>query len=1070
MVRRRDSEIHTSYRVYELILSSVDSSSTQLDINKRLDHLFKFLEKEGPELDRSGFHVTKKSVSDFQRYKERIDHFSGLSFSDKVEESLVDLHNTVFSDWMKNRCKVLSEFSGIEKNHRTGLCQLHLPSEISTEKPLGWSDGCRKELDCPNKGTEILEDTNQILTFGKFDIAFLVPLPHAYWSNLFRTEFSEECVALGDFLSIPTSRVNWCNRIKNNNIERYHRVFPKTKKDALPIVAWTFITFPETVSKTCRKKGSKFCKSSPPFNIRLCKRRGKHLLEMTNFIVGSGKDGEYKPKQKSVRRLWPKSDIEMFLSYSTHFPVLLKAQFENFSQLDDYLNLLRESPLISDTSTVLGVRKSSLWNATTSDEDTTPITTGVLIKSSCDDDSELAKRIKSAYDDQKKKSDEALEIYHRGYYWDLFAIAKNADISATSKFVIDHLNQNIKHDPVLNNVHGTVTIPFWDIENEQTEQRRARPKYPNWCDTPSIPRPLFVANRQNSELYASCRLMFPLKWKSVSSEPPISNLLLRRFYNLKTDFEWLVGQTRQLGKGWMAQLKRGGLIFFRLTNEIENELLKEMVSLGEIIDDYLELSTLVSDSKQLTECGNLLWDVLHQYELLIQCQRTWLHYLRAEFNERTEALQAVTMTEPHIRFGERSGVTDMIHAAAYELLSDYAGKWDFEYNGTGNRQPVQIWRGVVASSREPSDFWISTPIQLLCLPSEFKANVHRRLPPLAHEAAHLLLYNVLSHDTSYANLDLHRIWSEVCRKCVSLTANVLQKFPSYTPGSPQHFNVVRELLESLQAQFVATKQFAGSISLENLTVLGNTELLNIIDSEILVDILGFLSGGPAVVASIAELGYVPGGTHDSTHPPVWLRVFVGLELFRHLGLGASHLPWLYRDFWRNRENRNFGIFESIMSHEKQAGESTSNYIQFLRNGTIDSSLFKEIGALFKLAKDGYVDYTHPLLNEKIYIVSALMSAECSLLDEVIEWCIRHSDGFLFYKTTSPKLTRYRIRKVTKHVEKTALEILYNGKVAIDSPPRYISAASMHPVIRRPIYPSGALIHSLYYTWASGNSP
>lgn len=241
----------------------------------------------------------------------------------------------------------------------------------------------------------------------------------------------------------------------------------------------------------------------------------------------------------------------------------------------------------------------------------------------------------------------------------------------------------------------------------------------------------------------------------------------------------------------------------------------------------------------------------------------------AEFNDKTESLQAVSSAEHVVKVGETSGVVDMVAEAAGRVFwyysfrpfeirtSDYDSKWD----------------GIVCSSSDV-DFKINPNLRILFLPSNIKSMGYDDLVILAHEAGHYTMAQV--------NVDRGNRGSD---------NNLFDSF-------------VREVWKDyLSAVINQLKDIAKISSLTFEKLMNRYQIIEMADEplghfEFLADILALLSAGPAYLHALLVHGfaraatyndseifriYTPGKAAREQHAPLWIRSTILYKICAMLG-------------------------------------------------------------------------------------------------------------------------------------------------------------------------------------------
>jgi predicted SprT family Zn-dependent metalloprotease len=167
-----------------------------------------------------------------------------------------------------------------------------------------------------------------------------------------------------------------------------------------------------------------------------------------------------------------------------------------------------------------------------------------------------------------------------------------------------------------------------------------------------------------------------------------------------------------------------------------------------------------SGSTDEQSLGNAMWEIVTWIRQTVRSSEGvngMLTRIATRFKEEGEVVQAVMTTEPFLKVSEQSGIMTLSLLAANRLFKDYcasANRYIKEEaknlsNQFGiNKMPeqkkfVERWSGVVTSGTG-GDFCIHPRNRVLELPVDFKFHTIEKLTPLAHEAAHLVLYELKS--------------------------------------------------------------------------------------------------------------------------------------------------------------------------------------------------------------------------------------------------------------------------------------------------------------------------------------
>jgi hypothetical protein len=508
----------------------------------------------------------------------------------------------------------------------------------------------------------------------------------------------------------------------------------------------------------------------------------------------------------------------------------------------------------------------------------------------------------------------------------------------------------------------------------------------------------------------------------------------RRLYNSKLVLDWLACHISQIQNLWIQKHLPGEMTFTLMNEMLEKIILPTMKDMGQILNEWIENSHKIDQESFDEYWGNLaeLEDTINRLKEHAQC-------VRAEFHERTEGLQALTENEPHILLGERSGVTDMFHAAAAVLLRRYCSQWDF----TGHKIFKQnIWKGIVAASNTASDWIVFPGIQLLQLPLELKLGTHCRLVPLAHEGAHQIVREAYKSNEVAAG-ELKKWWYRICNSALKMSILLSKRIK-------KELNKHHDL-DLIEVEFDRVNRTIND---------WEKELPN---SEFVADMLYFLSAGPAAIRSLYELIYSGECNYLEEHPPMWLRVIWGCGFFSKLGIDLNRDPWLVE------KSKNMRLDNAVRALAIKAGEPVDLLCDLI-NQQFQCKTKNELSDLIdiigkqEMREDGVSLRGDAILNHHVFLISALYANDNQYLNELIDWCRKYSEPEFFFYPISKKrrFIKKQVDAINKKCRVIAANLLYNEQIVLNANPRYIAAASVHPLLRRPFYPGGRVIHSIFY--------
>lgn len=919
-----------------------------------------------------------------------------------------------------------------------------LPTREYSTNPL-------KRLDCPDRIQEVNPWENVLVTFGKFDTMIVAELANLYWCNQFRMQIAEQ-PSFQQFLSFPTCRIKHTWLEAPEFVQDLKRVQSHPVDPGLPIVLWSFLEIADGPTAAA-------CDAH--------RYRREYLLSFVNSFLGYESD-------EGLRRTFPNNRLELFLTFSTHFPLVAKAEFSSFEEMDRYLTHLRQHP-IKSTASIPALRGDAVWpefDAATprqrivpaelehlclrsdNTENALPVT--LLLKVLPGTERVVASVLRNDLVTYLGDCEaNSIEIDHRGNYWDLFIRCRTRRIGLLVHYVVEYLRRGRL---------GELTTRPDDLSADAVLQCATRLYWPpsGTLVAARIPSQSPIGSGGSQQSLRPTPSVPTLGGVGRGDSRPSS--LDRRYYNLQFDLDWLFGQVRQLHRAWELQGGKG-----RTFERVEEQIRFLHDELNRLVDTNFHQTGYQTGSGFSRADLDSLWNILRFAEQGIRRLKNILQVLRAEFHEVTEGLQTLTTTEPHIVFGDRAGVTEVFHEAAAALFESYCGAWDFE----GRQAFTALWNGVVADSNDEVDWGIRPDLYVLTLPMEFKLHVHRRLLPLAHEAGHLVIHEAChSPGDSPGRTELFDIWRNIQQRARSLCCD-LKGHLEERRHDTIYFDWLSEPIERLTVLLTPEKGKLEDLD-DSDDDFNETEhkhyRLNqrIAGSEILVDVLGIIAGGPAMVSTLWALLYAAtDDPHCFTHPPVWLRVYLGTKALEHLGVSGEENPWMDPGAWAEAHNWPLPpdppLWSVIEENERAAdlpSLATVRVIDSCFSATQDSDILDVLAR----CQDRFEECS--LLNEKVFLIAALLEEQGAKTKEIADWCRRYSRGFSFYEIAPDgTFEPTSVDHTNSQCLDAACRLLYNEEIVMDEPPQIIAAASMHPAIRRPVHPAGRIIHSLYYTEA-----
>ncbi len=1022
MISRTTDKLQSSYRVYELVLGSINGS--------------RYVDKHIGDL---------KKASD-QLNRDELAFYSNLSrrFSEKVPEVFKQILSKLHGS-LTARCRELIEFTGYPATETRDHCVIDPRALLQGPVQNGWM---KKEMSCPDwyeNPDAIMQ--NLLVIYGRFDVLLPIVMPHAYWSNVFRKELAINHPVFGDFISIPTSRIKHTWNNENNHSMDVENVdfHPDTSR---PFVLWTFIKMPMP-DHDCVSDPQAKCERNRNRDDR-CKTKSQVLLEVVNRILGNGDSGG------SIRERFEGSRLEAFLSFSTHYQVIVKGEFTDHEEIERYLTELRALRDVDSTASIIGIKNTVLMDDSAK---ITPIIKkthgsceceifriGLLLKTTAGQESSVQKAL---YEDllvvlQPETPD--VTFCNRGYYWDMLVIIKTNKQKEITQYVIDELSEQKlgqigKVTLPKDALRGIITIPFWTIDTPGcrcwTSQENPKEHTTPECGTSPCPSAtpsgihdrMIRKARDVDQLYSAFQMNF-IKRRDGSCPIPMSDLLVRRYYYLKFDIEWLYSLAQQTYHAWNFHLKRGHETFFRM-NRLFELIFSVMKEAGMSIQSRLQSGK--------HDANTDIFEKLSQVNLCMTCIRRSLYCMRFEYHTKMEGLRAVTMTDPHIVFGERSGVTDIFMDAISVLLEKYANRWK-KNTEDGDEAFERLWDGLTVTSNDPQvDYWIHPETQIIAVPLEFKSHIHRRLLPLAHEASHQII-NDIYFSPRYKKEDPIRsefesILDTIRERCLHMATEM-------------HYT----LRETLGAMDTIIQRLVNLISALMNEHRGN---ILIAQQEMMTDALTYLGAGPAYMNNLGDLEFRSPGVFGLNHLPVFLRIFIGKCLMRRWDVESD--PWSDAVPYGDQSNPAPSIWEAMEALEMEAGRKIQPICQFL-----ESARIPDPSAVLGLLAS-YRNQPNPLCDLQVFLATALIDSKGYLFRRLALWCKKYSSDFLFYPIDDVGFVRHEgVVQVHRICQETAERMLFGEEIIMDRDVRHIAAAALLPIFKRPVVPCGRIIHSLYY--------
>jgi hypothetical protein len=495
--------------------------------------------------------------------------------------------------------------------------------------------------------------------------------------------------------------------------------------------------------------------------------------------------------------------------------------------------------------------------------------------------------------------------------------------------------------------------------------------------------------------------------------------IYQRAYDIKFNLEWLLTRIIQLKESWKDN-------FCREYNRTYNNL--------PVVFDYLidrgmegvELCINILSDKNVTKTNKIkseeqdinVWDVLDDAEKLVNYIRKNFDFIISTFNERLEGKQATLITSPWLKIAERAGLFDEVLISIDNLMKCYVGMIKDEEKIISGLNPwyqdVRTWNGL-ASTWLGNDYQVSPTTQILKCPVYLKLAANDLLPPLSHEAAHVIFGNIKplvlkKQNNKNETLKVESNIQNIHALYLSFYSELIDGNRIVDVGEEYEIteDTVLEILKIFNDSYYATTQFPGNLI-----------------SEFYTDLVGALIGGPGLFISLGNQFYRPEFL-CRTHPSIYYRVLLGKYYCKHIGLENS--------YWDQ-------TITKMLRKMKEIDE---------KNETIFLENFQEEADEEKWRRYHAVKEIHASISKAFrddFYVKKLM--------EVFTNCYSISPLFIG-KDDDPK----QIEDTCKNI---AERIWLNSEVVVDARAKDIVAASVLMPIRRPAYPTGRLYQSLIFS-------
>jgi hypothetical protein len=865
----------------------------------------------------------------------------------------------------------------------------------------------RSNLGCPEKLEQFGKESYGI-AFGTLDFVFQLPFHHPIWSVDFQRELVrlDERKAISAIVSMPLYRITKERK-------------KKTVAERGKLMALAFVSLPPDL---------RGLRSHPA-----TRTRASHLRKLDGLLHDCD--------------VLSDPATEMFLSLSTTFPIVLRTKVKDFGELDRFLAAVRRrTDALTGTCTVLALTDSlqDTGEGLPRMELPEPQRFRLLLRLRGDESAAL-RQVMAKLNDAAitpvphRTPPRGLFDYFLGepHYWDW-----TAEIHSLEPF---HLMETVAHRLcVLDGVEQTTVIPMLtgrplDLEEEDRgtaardlarylEKRRGR------------------IDEEPIEFHDSFREAPERMPYQLMHDAPVLDPLNVRLYDLRFQHVWLASRVQKLQRHWfnhtpsftrqpsrhpstfgkiLGKLDRQIRILDRLrelASELRGEIESAAIAEGEGRNEQAE-ARRAAVMKRIRQIWEKLLFTKQELDVLLGVVNAISH----TYSERSLSWQIASIASPTLTIGEETGITYMNVETAARVFRHYCSTLRKTYRDQLEVRPS--WSGIV-TTRGGEDYALFPELAVLRLPVDFKIHAQARLLPIAHEAAHQVLF------------DLHNLaWDDETRDAfseygylLSTTRRVLYRAAIADLEASGPFPALEDPLTGEQDDVAQAKDRVIASLREAIEDSGTSKERIWLD-EFVTDILAGLCAGPAFFTTLSWLGFDHRQrASEKTHPPIWVRLMLGHVMAR------------------------------LLAWTRGPGDPSSDPWGLHRNAPE--------ALRYHLHLDRELDLDHPepfMYREPSFHLLRVFARTPEGLNRVERWMAEYSRDFLFFPRPSGECTREERRAVvaatTDYCKEIAERIVFGRELILDAPLKYITAASELPSVGRPAHPAGRVLLSLHYSEA-----
>ena len=511
---------------------------------------------------------------------------------------------------------------------------------------------------------------------------------------------------------------------------------------------------------------------------------------------------------------------------------------------------------------------------------------------------------------------------------------------------------------------------------------------------------------------------------NIMEDPAVEHPIYQKAFNIKFNLEWLTTRVIQLKESWKDNLCQKAI-------QEPNNVPMTFDFLTKVADDAINLCAKCLADENVTKKLKIrinnreenIWGILSYTEKALLLIRQQFDMIVSSYNERIEGKQVTLTTSPWLKLAERAGLFDLIFLGIDNLMKSYVGLVKDEQKLTSGLhywyRDYRTWNGI-SSTWLGDDYEVSPNTQILKCPVNLKLAAHDLLPPLSHEAAHVIFGNILPLVIDDENND--NVSLTVKSNIQNIHALYLSFYSELTEGNrieniSEEYEItektVLKILKLYNNSYRATETFPGNII-----------------NEFFIDLIGALIGGPGLFISLYNQYYEPAFDEKDflreTHPSVYQRMLLGKYYCKYMDLKGSD--------WYN-------VINNILTKlEKLEEKSEENYLKFL-----EDQQEEEVWMKYWAIKHIH-DKLKRAFRDDFYITNLM---------EIFSNCYCISPLFI-----GPEDNPIEVYESCRQI---AEKIWYKSKIITNARVKDIVAASTLYPIRRPAYPTGRLYQSFIYS-------